>query len=481
MMFRCNKINKNLGGINTRKNFNRLWRGLLVCALMGTVLLISTGLTSAADEAYVMGYFTESPNQSEARFALHLAYSYDGLNYVPLNQNNPVVTPTQGEQGLRDPFILRKQDGTFVIIATNMKGLDFAGNKSKYIHVWDSTDGLRTFSNYRLLQVNNSSTMHAWAPEAFWDAGRGKYAIVWAGNTDRNRLYVSYTSDFRTVTDYNNLTVFHDPGYNIYDGDMLMYNGMNYFYNANGTIHGWKSSSLNPGSFTNNYVPSLCPSGCAIEAPTQVQKIGANLFWLWGDSYSPINALFYVYQTNDISTNSWTLMNRRDYEGPPNGKHNTICKVSLAELNNLIAKWGNPAWQRVKSYNFPDRFIRHTNYVGKIDISVVDPIADSKWKLVPGLADSNGISFQSVSLPNYYLRHSNYNLVLNANDNSALFKADATFYKTAGFANSAWTSFKSYNFPTRYIRHSGYVLRIDPITSGSPTVDKEDATFKIFY
>ena len=35
---------------------------------------------------------------------------------MPLNQNNPVVTPTGGTGGLRDPFILRKQDGTFVVL-----------------------------------------------------------------------------------------------------------------------------------------------------------------------------------------------------------------------------------------------------------------------------------------------------------------------------------------------------------------------------
>jgi non-reducing end alpha-L-arabinofuranosidase len=43
-----------------------------------------------------MGYFKESPNQSGDNYALHLAVSSDGLNWMPLNQNNPVVTPTRG-------------------------------------------------------------------------------------------------------------------------------------------------------------------------------------------------------------------------------------------------------------------------------------------------------------------------------------------------------------------------------------------------
>ena len=71
---------------------------------------------SAANTAYVFAYFTETPTMSGANYGLHLAVSGDGLNWQPLNQNNPVVTPTAGTLGLRDPFILRKQDGTFVVL-----------------------------------------------------------------------------------------------------------------------------------------------------------------------------------------------------------------------------------------------------------------------------------------------------------------------------------------------------------------------------
>lgn len=463
-------------------NLKNLLGALLICSLLVTMFFIPVGAVSAADPytGYVMGYFKESPNGSQNKFALHLACGSDGLNWTPLNQNNSVATPTLGEKGLRDPFILRKQDGTFVIMATNMNGQDFGGNKSMYIHVWDSTDGLRTFTGYRLLQVHNSSTMHAWAPEAFYDSSRGQYAILWAGNTDRNRIYVSYTTDFVTVTNVNNLQVYFDPGVTAYDADVLAYNGSYYLYYANGKIHGYKSTSLNPGSFTNNYVHELL-AGSAIEAPTQVQKNDANIWWLWGDSYSPINAVFYCWQTSDISTNSWTLLNKRNYDAPVNAKHCTIAKLTAAEMTNLIAKWGNPAWNRLKSYNFPDRYVRHQNYVGRIDVSPMDPIDDSKWKIVPGLADATGVSFQSVNFPTYYLRQSSYNIVLNANDNSTTFKNDATFYKVNGFADSTWTSLKSYTYPTMYIRHYNYVLKLSTITSSSSTTDKQDATFRIGY
>jgi hypothetical protein len=121
--------------------------------------------------------------------------------------------------------------------------------------------------------------------------------------------------------------------------------------------------------------------------------------------------------------------------------------------------------------------VRHASGVARIDTYPFDPYQDQQWTIVPGLADSAGVSFRSVNFPDRYLRHSNYALVLAANDGGT-FAADATFYRAAGFADSGWTSFRSYNFPDRYIRHSGYVLRIDPISSSSSTTDKQDATFR---
>jgi len=61
----------------------------LVIALLSITLMISGGNVSATTySAYVMGYFTESPSGTANNYALHLAYSMDCLNWIPLNQNN---------------------------------------------------------------------------------------------------------------------------------------------------------------------------------------------------------------------------------------------------------------------------------------------------------------------------------------------------------------------------------------------------------
>ena len=137
----------------------------------------------------------------------------------------------------------------------------------------------------------------------------------------------------------------------------------------------------------------------------------------------------------------------------------------------------NGVKNRIQSYNFQSRYIRHQEFIGRIDENV-SPSMDQYWQIMPGLANSGSdyVSFQAVYWPGYYLRHSNYELKLEKNDGSDTFKQDATFKKIAGFSNSSWSSFQSCNYPDRYIRHSNYLLRIDPISSDT---EKQDATFKI--
>ncbi|MEU9330900.1 glycoside hydrolase family 43 protein [Streptomyces canus] len=456
----------------------RLFLGMAAAvplAMSTTLTLAAQSASAATGPAYVMGYFTESPKGNGNDFGLHLAVSTDGLQWIPLNQNNPVVTPTLGTGGLRDPFILRKQDGTFIVMATDLTGTDWT-QQSQYIHVWESTD-LRSFTNYHLLKLHSMAT-HSWAPEAFWDASRNQYGILYSSvnSSGHNVLMINYTTDFQTVSSPQ---VFFDPGYDTIDGDLAMnVNGVNYLYfkdNTKGTLLGAKSTSLDPGSFTTFTTTGVSHGGT--EAPILVKSQTSNTWYLWGDTYTP-NGVFYAWQTNDLAAGTWTPVSQRLYTQPLNSKHGTVQPISGTEYDNLVAKWGAPSWNRIKSYNFPDRYVRHASYAGRIDPYPFDPYQDSQWRLVAGLADSAGVSFQSVNNPTRYLRHYNYQLQLDVNDGTTAFAADATFYKTAGLADSAWTSFRSYNFPTRYIRHSNFALRIDPI---STTTEKDDATFYVGY
>ncbi|MFC4533153.1 glycoside hydrolase family 43 protein [Sphaerisporangium dianthi] len=449
-------------------------------AALTTAALAATGMASplrasaaAANTAYAFAYFTESPNSQGADYGLHLAVSRDGLNWTPLNQNNPVVTPTAGQQGLRDPFVYRKQDGTFVVIATDLKGTNF-GLNSQYLHVWDSTD-LASFTGYRLVRMHTMNT-HTWAPTVFWDASRGQYGIVYSANNGRDVFMVNYTSDFRTVSAAQ---VYFSPSAGVLDGDIVVDGATTYMYYKNladGYIYGARSSTGAPNSYT-TYTGGL-RQGSGMEAPLLL-RTNEGGWRLWGDSYSPVNNDFYAWSSNNISANAWTVLNQRDYTPPLNAKHGSIVGITDAEYNAMVSRWGTPNWVRLKSSNYPDRYVRHADRVGRIDPYPFDPYQDQLWRMVSGLADPAGVSFESVNYSGNYLRHYDYALRLDPNENTAVFRADATFYRTAGLADASWSSFRSYNFPTRYLRHYNSLLRIDPLSSASSAVDRQDATFRV--
>ncbi|MET8234476.1 hypothetical protein ABZS77_27760 [Micromonospora sp. NPDC005298] len=237
--------------------------GALSTAAAATgALTLPRAALAAPNTAYLMAYFTETPQFLGADYGLHLAVSRDGLNWTPLNQNNPVATPTAGQLGLRDPFVLRKQDGTFVVLATDLKGTNF-GLNSQYLHVWDSTTDLTGFTGYRRIRMHTLNT-HTWAPTAFWDAARGQYAIVYSANNGQDVLLVNYTSDFRTVSAPQ---VFFSPGFGILDGDVVVDGATTYLYYknlANGNLYGARSGTGAPNSFT-TYTSGLL-QGSGIEA-----------------------------------------------------------------------------------------------------------------------------------------------------------------------------------------------------------------------
>ncbi|MEU2181374.1 family 43 glycosylhydrolase [Streptomyces thermolilacinus] len=128
---------------------------------------------------------------------------------------------------------------------------------------------------------------------------------------------------------------------------------------------------------------------------------------------------------------------------------------------------------RLSSHNFPDRFISHRDFRARIDADV-SPLADSQFRVVPGLAGGGTVSLESAAHPGYFLRHRNFEVWLEKNDGTALFRADASWAARAGLADPRGLSYESYNFPGRYLRHHQYLLQVQAVRTAT---DRADATF----
>lgn len=437
---------------------------LALTFILGMFIGVNPKEVKAADPntAYILSYFGGAPYSE----SVHLAFSSDGKFWTPLNNNNGIVNATLGTKSVRDPFVFRKQDNTFVVMATQ-------GWDTNSIYVWDSTN-LQTFTNERLIQVNNFSG-RAWAPQAIWNPAANNYMVYWSANVSGgyNKTYYNTTTDFVNFSAPN---VLFDPGYDEIDADIQLWNGTYYLYYKDERASGKRilsatSNSLTPGSFIVQS-PTLSPINT--EGPGSFKSITENKWYMYYDFFNNGGQFGLSYNYDITNPNGWITENQNSFSVPAGVRHAAVVKVSTWELNALKTKWGVGATQtRWESSNIGGNYIRHQDSRGKID-SNINPFNDSQFNMVPGLANSNAVSFQSTLYPDRYLRHRNGEVWLDTTDNSSGFKADATWYKRPGLANSSQVSFESYNYPGQYLRHRDWLLYKESIVTA---IDRSDATF----
>ena len=109
------------------------------------------------------------------------------------------------------------------------------------------------------------------------------------------------------------------------------------------------------------------------------------------------------------------------------------------------------------------RYIAHTG--ATVNTQVVSSSSSTalkqqaSWTVRTGLGNSACLSFESRDTPGSFLRHSNFQLQLNANDGSKLFHEDATFCPQTPL-NGQGNAIRSWSYPTRYFRHFNSILYI---------------------
>ncbi|GAA4553872.1 hypothetical protein GCM10023192_87020 [Amycolatopsis samaneae] len=83
--------------------------------------------------------------------------------------------------------------------------------------------------------------------------------------------------------------------------------------------------------------------------------------------------------------------------------------------------------------------------------------ADATWKVVPGLADIDCHSFESVTKPGTYLRQLDYKVLIAPSDGTPRFYNDATWCSKPGLEPNG-VSLESKSAPGRFLRHYGGLL-----------------------
>lgn len=171
--------------------------------------------------AYFFPHFVGESTDDGEEIYFAASVGNDPEEWMSLNDGESVLASTLGEQGLRDPFLIRSPEGDrFYLIATDLKiygGGDFGTAQetgSRSIMVWESTD-LVNWSEQREVVVAPENAGNTWAPEAYWDDAAGEYVVYWASalypadvpaeqrdiSTSYQRMMFATTRDFVTFSE----------------------------------------------------------------------------------------------------------------------------------------------------------------------------------------------------------------------------------------------------------------------------------------
>ena len=278
---------------------------------------------------YIMSYF----NGVEGKETANLAYSYDGLHWMEIPNSEGFLKTELGTQRIRDPFITRKKDGTFVILATQ-------GFNNDSIYYWDSKD-LIQFDNHKLVQVSfydsniSMSGERAWAPETYYNLNTDEYYIIFSdtGNENGGMYYIT-THDFKS---YSYPKRYFYPGYISIDGTIVEKDGFLWLFykdERDGAITVFYAKGTDAKSFDEVYDSKFISLVKAIEGPFAFETIDEEKVYLYVDNYP--NHEFYVSEV-DLNDGLFTWLDKDQYTLPEKSvRHCSIIKVTEKEMNQIL-------------------------------------------------------------------------------------------------------------------------------------------------
>ncbi len=296
------------------------------------VAILSHGPVHADGTGYIYAYFKGGwPTGGSS--GVFLSYSSDGLNFTPLNNDNPVFTPPQppafpsGENQTRDPSVVRGPDGLYHMVWTS-------GITTRTIG-YASSPNLKDWSTPERIEVwDNSVTVdNTWAPEIFYDDALDHYQIVWSSdlNNGDHKLYSFTTTDFNS---FSTPQVFYYNGNTVIDG-MVAEDVVNnrYLMALKDERNGAKNISLATsnsaqGPWTTNN-PVIVGPGSGIEPNVtegpSLLKIGST-WHLYYDAYGA------NYMGVATSTDLVSWVNRTGQSTMPVGHHGTVFEAPVSTI-----------------------------------------------------------------------------------------------------------------------------------------------------
>lgn len=330
---------------------------LLAALAWGTPLQVSAAKKAAPNNkfaGYLFAYFEGSGNKQEH---LRFAISEDAKNWYALNDNQPVIASdsisTSG--GIRDPHILRGEDGCYYIVATDMNTVKNGWKDNPGIVLMKSKDLVNWTHSKIVLKEDYkehfSDAYWVWAPQTIYDKKAKKYMIYFTlqrtGDGRKSMItYYAYANKVFTGFESEPKVLFKAK-YNCLDNDIIERNGVYHmFYKGNiknaegkeiqnGIQQATAKKLKGPWKEDFKFIDAYADSKTGVEGSGVFKLNDKNEYVLMYDLYGSGR---YEYQTsknlNTFSTKPESF--RKDFFP----RHGTVCSVTKDEMERLQQKWG---------------------------------------------------------------------------------------------------------------------------------------------
>ncbi len=294
--------------------------------------------------AYLFSYFIGENVDGEQ---IYLSVSKDGLHWEDLYGGKPVISSKVGETGLRDPFLIRKKDGSgFVMIATDLrialgKGWGVATTEgSKSLAVMESRDLIR-WTEPKLVSVGVEGAGCVWAPEAIYDEAENDYLVFWASNIAlgkekerKQRIYAAKTKDFYH---YSTPFVYLERENHVIDTTMTYSDGKYYRFSKDETtktIRADYGTSLDKECFEPLSVPVL-DQLYGVEGP-EIYYLKERKEWCLIVDRFAVNGGYLPMVCTELATCDFRILQEDEFDmGKTKKRHGSVLEITDEEYQEL--------------------------------------------------------------------------------------------------------------------------------------------------
>ena len=304
---------------------------------------------------YLFVYFTGNAPEKEQ---ICYAVSDDGFNYTPLNDGRPVVgsDTIALSKGVRDPHILRCDDGWFRMTVTDMRCI-LGWSSNRGIVLMRSRDLVHWEHHavhfpYRFAGTPFAKVVRVWAPQTFYDEKAGKYMVYFSlltedGSIPYDRVYWCYAN--RDFTDLEGEPqVLFDFGAPAIDTDIVKdQKGLLHLFfktEADGQHKGIRQYVLKdlhkPGTW--ELLDGFCET-------TKSDVEGAGVFPLIGGGWCLMYDCYrdgHYQFTRSQDLRQFSFVQNTKTEGAFTPRHGTVMPISTEEYLSLAASFPSEGIQR---------------------------------------------------------------------------------------------------------------------------------------